>query len=208
MKITRRGRSRALAFAILCLALFILLLTAIATDRMLRFDSVVRTGIHEYASATMTEVMRGFAILGSLTFLVAASLTLIVIFNRIGERQTAARIAWVMTGAILLENILKYSIHRARPEPFFGNAPHTYSFPSGHALFAVCFYGTIASPLSIMVHRPAIRAAIWIAAAFLIFAIGLSRVYLGVHYPSDVIGGYLTGAFWLGAVAAVREAPG
>ena len=70
-------------------------------------------------------------------------------------------------------------------------------FPSGHALFSLCFYGTLAGLLVGRLRRPAARAAVWAAAALLILAIGISRIYLGVHYPTDVIGGYLVAAFWI-----------
>ncbi len=95
------------------------------------------------------------------------------------------------------------SFARLRPLPFFGPIPHTPSFPSGHALFSFCFYGVLAGLLA---HRIEVRhwqALIWVAAAVLVAAIGLSRIYLGVHYPSDVLAGYLTGTLWVSAMVAV-----
>jgi membrane-associated phospholipid phosphatase len=81
--------------------------------------------------------MRGFSVLGSLAFVMVASLISFVIFRRVGRPQEAMATVWAVGGAMVLENILKYTFHRARPpEPFFGTAPHSYSFPSGHALFS------------------------------------------------------------------------
>jgi Membrane-associated phospholipid phosphatase len=90
----------------------------------------------------------------------------------------------------------------ARPEPFFGTAPETYSFPSGHALFSACFYGALAWLLGAALRNFGARAAIWAMSLALIAAIGLSRLYLGVHYPTDVIAGYLVAVFWITGLLA------
>ena len=103
-------------------------------------------------------------------------------------------------GALALDMTLKYAYHRTRPIAYFGAAPLSYSFPSGHALCSFCFYGVMAGLLSARIKSLAWRVAIWIAAAVLVIAIGLSRIYLGVHYPSDVLAGYLAAAVWVGTV--------
>ena len=124
-----------------------------------------------------------------------------VILVRAGRRSDAKLLAFIMAGSLVLENALKFSIQRPRPPPFFGTDPITYSFPSGHALFSLCFYGTLA----VVLNRTGIsRATVWPGAAVLIAAIGGTRVYLGVHYPTDVIAGYLIATAWLCAVLAVE----
>ena len=119
--------------------------------------------------------------------------------------STANPFGAMMAGAVVLENALKYAVHRTRPEPFFGTPPESYSFPSGHALFSACFYGALAWMLAARTRNAGACAAIWTAALALIAAIGLSRVYLGVHYPTDVIGGYLVAAFWLAGLLASQS---
>nr|MBA3659285.1 phosphatase PAP2 family protein [Gemmatimonadales bacterium] len=96
---------------------------------------------------------------------------------------------------------LKLLYARARPAPWFDYPlPASYSFPSGHALFAACFFGGLAVLLSHrLVHRWA-RIVTWLAALFFIGIIGVSRVYLGVHYPSDIVGGWTIGLLWVAAV--------
>jgi undecaprenyl-diphosphatase len=102
-----------------------------------------------------------------------------------------------MAGALALDLALKYSFHRPRPQPFFGAAPHSYSFPSGHALCSFCFYAVLAGLIAARTRSLVLRVTAGVAAAVLVIAIGISRIYLGMHYPSDVIAGYLAAAVWV-----------
>src|SRR5260370_36869525 len=110
-----------------------------------------------------------------------------------------------MGGALVLDLALKYAFHRPRPVPFFGAAPHSWSFPSGHSLFSFCIYGVLAGLFIARVKSWPLKIAIWCAAAALIGMIGLSRIYLGVHYPSDVLAGYLAWAGWVHAVGGLAR---
>jgi undecaprenyl-diphosphatase len=107
-----------------------------------------------------------------------------------------------MAGAGLLDALLKLSFRRPRPAAFFDYPlPTSHSFPSGHAFFAASFFGGLAVLASARVRNPAFRIFIWLGAAALIVLVGLSRVYLGVHYPSDVLAGYAAATVWVAAVA-------
>ena len=107
-----------------------------------------------------------------------------------------------MAGAIVLDNVLKTAVHRARPDPFFGIAPESYSFPSGHVLFSTCFYGALASIVTASLQNGPSRATVWAVTALLVSAVGWSRLYLGLHYPTDVIGGLLIALAWMAALRA------
>jgi undecaprenyl-diphosphatase len=98
---------------------------------------------------------------------------------------------------------LKELFARARPQAFFDDyrIPKSFSFPSGHALFAVCFFGGLAVLLSHRLRGRLARILVWAIALVLIFLIGVSRVYLGVHYPTDVLGGFAVGTVWVASVA-------
>jgi undecaprenyl-diphosphatase len=118
------------------------------------------------------------------------------------RRRDALTLAICMAGAIAIEQIFKFAVHRPRPEPFFETPqPPSYSFPSGHALYALCFYATLAATLTRNQSRPT-RIILSTAAAIITLSIGYSRVYLGVHYPTDVLGGYALAVLW--TVAARR----
>jgi undecaprenyl-diphosphatase len=98
---------------------------------------------------------------------------------------------------------LKHAFHRPRPVAFFGAAPSSYSFPSGHALGSFCFYGMLAAILAAPARGRVAKFCVWTAAVLLVGMIGFSRIYLGVHYPSDVIAGYCAAAVWVGAVGVL-----
>ena len=110
-----------------------------------------------------------------------------------------------MAGALVLENGLKFLFQRARPPAFFGSEPETYSFPSGHALFSLCFYGVLAIAAARAMQSRAMKTGIWIATVLLVLAIGWTRIYLGVHYPSDVLGGYLVAIAWIAVVLSADQ---
>ncbi|MGA2126509.1 MAG: phosphatase PAP2 family protein [Xanthobacteraceae bacterium] len=193
-----------IAWTLLALALLAWLAAALSSASVRNFDAAVRLGIHQWASPTLTELMQAITVLGSVRFLGSALAIAIAGFLMAGWRQSAVALAWIMAGAIVLENTMKYAVHRVRPEPFFGTEPDTYGFPSGHALLSSCFYWVLAEVLAGRSRSVFARATIWTVAAALIAAIGLSRIYLGVHYPTDVLGGYLTAAFWVGTLKSIR----
>jgi undecaprenyl-diphosphatase len=171
-----------------------------------RFDAAVRDGIHAWASPPLTAVMRGITQLGSPTTLITLGILVVWRLMTLGRRHAALIFVIACLGAEALAEALKLLFRRPRPEAFFGlSEPVTYSFPSGHSVMSACFYGVVAAILTVrMTSRPA-RIAIWMGAALLALAIGFSRVYLGVHYPTDVLAGYAAAAIWVGSVRSGYE---
>jgi undecaprenyl-diphosphatase len=168
-----------------------------------RFDSGVRGLIHEYASPPVTAVFRFVTNLGDWPVILAGTLALLFFFWYRGDRDQVGLLLVTMTGAGILDGVLKLAFHRLRPDPFFGSKPTTYSFPSGHALISLCFYGLIAGMLSFQLEKRWERVLVWCAAVLIIGLVGISRIYLGVHWPSDVLAGYSAALIWMGAVRAL-----
>ncbi len=131
----------------------------------------------------------GYLIIGSIFILVSA-----LIFK---SWKYIAQISVVLILATLSNMILKRFIDRARPDIEHLVSVETLSYPSGHAMSAMAFYGF----LIYLVYRFKIsRALKLLAIAFLIFlilSIGVSRIYLGVHFPSDIAGGFIAGFIWV-----------
>jgi undecaprenyl-diphosphatase len=115
------------------------------------------------------------------------------------RRQWTALISLLLclTGSAALNFLLKHLFMRARPELFRVVDAAGYSFPSGHAMVSLCFYGMLAYLLSRHLRQYIWRLIIYGMATILVTAIGLSRIYLGVHYPTDVLAGYTAGMTWL-----------
>ena len=148
------------------------------------------------ASPGMTRAMTAISLMGY-GILIAALVAAIAMFLFLRWRHAAAWLAITMAGALAMDLALKFAFHRPRPQVFFGVEPHSYSFPSGHALCSFCFYGVLAGLIAARTRSLALRVTVGVVAAALVAAIGVSRIYLGMHYPSDVIAGYLAAAVWV-----------
>lgn len=188
-----------LGAAVLALLLFAWLGNEMLEGDTQHFDQVVREWVHRYASAGMTRAMTAISLLGYNVLIVELVIALAV-FAKLKWRRAALWLTIAMAGSLVLDLTLKYIYHRTRPTAYFGMAPHSYSFPSGHAMCAFCFYGVLAGLLSARTKPLVWRLLIWVAATALVIAIGLSRIYLGVHYPSDVVAGYLAATVWVGMI--------
>jgi len=192
-----------LAASLLALLFFSWLAHEVLEGELSNFDLHIRLAVHQYANPTLTLAMEAISDLGSPVFVSAVFLVLIIVFLVVHWRNAAVWLAITMGGALALDVGLKDLFHRARPVAFFVPQPSTYSFPSGHALGSFCFYLVLAGLLTARIRSLSARILIWASAALLVGAIGFSRVYLGVHWPTDVIAGYAAATFWVAGLLSV-----
>jgi undecaprenyl-diphosphatase len=197
------GLVASLALSVLALVFFAWLAGEVLEGDSRAFDDAVRTAVHSHVSPGLTTFMRGVTHLGDPLVVVGLCAVGFAAFWYKGWKRGAAWIAVTMAGAVLLDVTLKLAFERERPVPFFGMAPKSYSFPSGHALGAFCFYATLAGLVAHRTRRHLVRVLAGVAAGVLIAVIGFSRIYLGVHYPTDVIAGYAAAAIWVGALVSL-----
>jgi len=167
-----------------------------------RFDSTVRAAVHQFASPLLTRAMFAVSCMGSAGLGISALLAFLL-FRSFRWRKAATWMIVTLAGALVLDLALKFAFHRPRPVAFFGPIPRTYSFPSGHSLFSFCFYGVLAGLLADRARSAWLRVLIWGIAGALVLTIGMSRIHLGVHYPSDVVAGYLVGTIWTATMVSV-----
>lgn len=172
-----------------------------------RVDVAVLTWLGTHRSAPLTAAAVELTYLGTgvvvLTIVGVAALFLWHTEHRVSAQLLLAAVA----GNILLNNALKLVFHRARPDVFDWQTHATSSsFPSGHAMSATVCYGTVAYLVSRLQRHRWSRLTTLGGAALLILAICFTRLYLGVHYPSDVIGGIVVGLAWASFCMATLEA--
>jgi undecaprenyl-diphosphatase len=191
--------------ALLCAAGFGWLADQVAGGHTAQFDNRVREVIHTWATPALTRSMKIMSFIGEPYIIWPLLVVALLLRERLGINGSLLVIA--MAGEVLIEQALKFGFRRARPEPFFGYPlPGSYSFPSGHALASLVFFGTFTAVLSPRLRSWWKHTLLWTGAALLIAAIGFSRIYLGVHYPTDVIGGYAAGLAWVFTIAAGNRA--
>ena len=170
-------------------------------------DLATLAAVHDLASPALTLLFLALTTVGG----GAANVPLAAACGwLLAARQAPVRgiaLLLVMAGAAVLEGATKLALHRARPDLFRLAAASGYSFPSGHALGATALYGWLALSLWSRVTSRWGRAGLLALAILMPLGIGLSRVYLGVHYPSDVLGGWTAGLLWLGAASLAVRAP-
>jgi undecaprenyl-diphosphatase len=188
-----------LAAAVVALALFTWLAEEMLEGATARFDMTIRNWVHGMASPGLTAIMKAITLLGS-QGLIAGFLVAGAVFWLLGWKRAVGWLAVSVIGSGLLVVVLKFGFQRPRPVPFYGPPLQSFSFPSGHSLSSFCFYGVLAGLITARVRSLWLRILVWIAAAVLVLAIGISRIYLGVHYPSDVVAGYLAALVWVSAL--------
>jgi undecaprenyl-diphosphatase len=199
------------------LALLAALLSAIAfaritedyltNDPLARWDVSFARWLAGERSTVGTDVFRALTFFGSPAVALAIATVVCVLLYRRGHLIQAALLPVVLGGAELLNLILKLSFHRTRPEVAFVHL-ETYSFPSGHAMISTAAYGALAY-LAWSRQRTRIRRLILLGGTVAFVAlICFSRLYLGVHYLSDVLAGVAGGAFWLALSIAITTAYG
>ncbi len=186
---------------VLMLAFAISLSYAASRFPVLPFDQKSYEELQEEASPLFDILMKGVSDLGELS--IAMALTVIAMLTFATRRQwLEALFILATTSSVLLAFVLKELIQRTRPFPLGQNvtgiihSTNQYSYPSGHVLFFVVFFGFFAY-LAWTHFAGRARVIIIAICGALIVLIGPSRVFLGAHWASDVLGSYIIGAIWL-----------
>lgn len=164
------------------------------------FDAFAADAVHGLRG-TMDGVMLALTQLGGGAGMAAVCVAMVLVLLALGRRRTALFMALAGLGTLLLNTGLKLFFHRARPDlAYIITTPSSFSFPSGHAMGSM---GVMASVVVVLYAVRAPRLLRWpltlLIGAF-VLGVALSRVYFGVHYPSDVIGGQLGAAAWVSAL--------
>lgn len=146
----------------------------------------------------LQEAVRDVTALGSSTLLGFVYLVSLYFLTRSGYGRDAIFLALTVAGGQLLSNLLKFLVARPRPdilEPLM--AVHSTSFPSSHAMMSAVLYLTLAAVLAGIVQQSRLKIGLFVIAFTITLSVGVTRLYLGVHWPSDVLGGWIAGGGWV-----------
>jgi undecaprenyl-diphosphatase len=180
------------------LAAFVFVAQMVFLKQKKTLDTNIFDYLANYVSALNTEVMQVFSFLGAHYFLIPANIVLVLYFLLVRkERWYSIKVPVISLSSLLLMLVLKQFFHRDRPLVPLLQAAKGMSFPSGHALMSSTFYGLIIYLVWRNIKNKTAKWIITILLLLVIFFIGLSRIYLRVHYPTDVIAGFCLGVIWL-----------
>jgi undecaprenyl-diphosphatase len=192
-----------LAFSAFVIWAFTELADVVIEGESRRFDRAVLLWIHTTFPSWLDGPMRILTALGYYWFVLLLLVVIVAFFYQRGWRLSAILLLVSTAGSAVLTTVLKSVFQRARPELFdSGYQASFYSFPSGHATVAVGLYGMLTVVLAYRLRGTA-RWVVAVSGILVVLLIGFSRLYLGVHYPTDVVAGYLAALLWLVCVGAV-----
>ncbi|MFL5386380.1 MAG: phosphatase PAP2 family protein [Longimicrobiaceae bacterium] len=198
----------ALAIILVCVVFFAMLANVVMAGGTQEFDDAVLLWMNQHASPELTDVALNVSALGA-----GMTVWLMVIVASVFLWSTRHRwsvgLLWVsILGSGLINSSMKLFFERPRPQLFPWRAPYAglSSFPSGHSMTAMVCYATLAYLVTRLEATRFLRRFTFAVAALLIVLIGLSRMYLGVHYPTDVLAGFTMGLAWAAFCALGLEA--
>jgi undecaprenyl-diphosphatase len=162
------------------------------------FDQQVFRSIVPFINDTNTSILLVFTFLGGQDFLLPANIVLALYFLFVRRhRWYSIRVPVVSLGSFAIMSLLKLFFQRARPLDPIYEAARGFSFPSGHSMSSMTFFGLLIFIVWDKVENKTLKWSLSILLTLIILAIGFSRVYLRVHYASDVLAGFALGLIWL-----------
>lgn len=174
----------------LSLSLFIILWICVYFNVTTAFDNSIYNIIHSINSSVMTNIVKGITFFGNMKTIVVFNILLVIlVFIKKNTKLLLITISSIVSG--VSNTLIKNIVRRARPLGLALIEENTYSFPSGHAMISVLFYGMIVYLL--WKHKVKGYKLITPVLVILILLIGLSRIYLGVHFGSDILAGWSLG---------------
>ncbi len=178
--------------------LFVDLTETLHSKALVRYDSKITEYIISFRNPGLNNFLQFITEVGDFHgYLVMAFLCTIIFYVKFRNWRFVLEMIFVSIVAGLSNVALKQVINRARPDAEHLVSVATLSYPSGHAMSAIAFYGFLIYLVYNFKLKAWLKFSLILLFVFLILAIGFSRIYLGVHYPSDVAGGYIAGFIWV-----------
>jgi undecaprenyl-diphosphatase len=193
-----------ICISFLSLIIFLKLADNVLEKEVFNFDATIIHFVYVFRTQILSHIMLGISFFGNEIILVSSACLLLFLALRNHKKEMFLFLTLVGMGGVL-NLLLKFFIHRPRPNLMPLVHETSYSFPSGHSMNSFIFYATLAYLFYHFTKKKRLSIVLAIFAAILILLIGLSRIYLGAHYPSDVLAGYVAGAFWFATIILLER---
>lgn len=178
--------------------LFIDLTESMHGDGLVTYDSKVTEFVTSYRNPGLNQFMQAITHVGDLNgYIVLTVICTVLFYLKFRNWRYVLEMVFVLAISGLSNSALKQVINRARPDVEHLVSVATLSYPSGHAMSAISFYGFLIYLIYNIKMKAIYKVSMIILFSTMIFLIGISRIYLGVHFPSDVAGGYIAGFIWV-----------
>ncbi|MGG1554545.1 phosphatase PAP2 family protein [Paenibacillus ferrarius] len=188
----------ALAFSLICAIGFGLIGLIISDEKITNFDQTVISFIQSFEHPTITRIMKVFTFIGGgVPVGIITVISVLFLYKVLNHRMELVLLIGVTIGSAMINTVLKEIYHRSRPVIHRIIEETGFSYPSGHSMAAFSLYGVLAFLLWRHIKTSLGRTLLIIISSLMILLIGVSRIYLGVHYPTDVLGGFLASGSWL-----------
>ncbi len=197
-----------LGLVMLSAAVFAQLAQAVVRGQTQAFDDAILRFMGENGAPWLDTLVLEVTALGA-RMVVYMVVLIASVFLWQSRHHYSAGMLWVaVIGSGLINTVLKLTFNRPRPDVFPWRTQHVglASFPSGHAMTSIVVYGTLAFLIARLAPSRRLKRLTWALAVLVIVLVGLSRLYLGVHYPSDVLAGFVIGGAWAITCALGMEA--
>lgn len=171
--------------------LFIVLAVLVKTNSLVSFDTNIYNLITTKMSDTLTSLFKIFTFFGSTKFIVGLVIFFLVLFIILKKNKIGYTITAVLIISTIMNNLIKIIIRRPRPEVLALVTEKTFSFPSGHAMAAVSMYGVLIYLLNKSKVNNKLKIFGSTLLIIMIILVMISRIYLGAHFASDIIGAAL-----------------
>ncbi|MCL5090511.1 MAG: phosphatase PAP2 family protein [Patescibacteria group bacterium] len=188
---------------LLTFGLFAALTEDVLRKETLFYDQLITEAIYSLRTPLLTKIMILVTTTGGNTFFIGISLT-VILFLLNKHKTEAVIFAWTIVIGVAMNFFLKLLFHRPRPILAPLLSTNDFSYPSGHAMNSLIIYGFLVFLFFRFTRNKKLTTFVGILAAIWVLVIGFSRIYLGVHFPTDILGGYLAGA-WILFTALVIE---
>lgn len=187
--------NKKLIIAFIALILFLILVFTIFDNKIAIIDKYIESFIISIRNERLTKTMTAITNISSAYTLIAITLLLFILMK---DKKKSLLIFLNLIYVFLTNQVVKLLFRRSRPESDLHLVEASgFSFPSGHSMVSMAFYGLLAYLIYIKIKNKFLKVLVIILTIIFIFMIGFSRIYLGVHYFSDVIGGFLLAITYL-----------